>query len=520
MRLVYLTSFFFLISISLVSAATKDLIVDQDVITGDVTPPTAPAIVSVVPTTTSQIDITWSTSTDNIFMDGYQIFRDAVAIATTSQQSYSDTGLTASTTYSYSVRSFDAARNYSTTSLAVATTTPAPPPVVVATTSTSSSSGIISRGGIRLLDFDVVTDASNATLRWRTDVYTSYSLRWGRTSSYETGYVSSATFARNHQTVITDLEPGTTYEFELIGRMGSGSSYVLETGRFTTQVLPDDVPPQNVFNLKAWQVDDGVRLEWFNPPDDDFSHVRVLRNHWFFPTDPADGFLVYQGNGQVIFDESAFVNGPVAYYTVFAYDENGNISSGAVIHVRRYGEATPIYDFEVATSTVGQEDFDAIDIRFTDLEIRQNDRLLPVESGKVAIDGSRPLSMSIDYDKLPEHLKTITVTLTKGDNDRESFSFLLRVNKDKSAYEAVLAPLGQSGYFGVDVTVFDFKTKVAKHLSGGLQSENNGLSRVRSTITEVTYSTGRIIAITFGLLIILLLITFSLYLRERRRRRS
>jgi hypothetical protein len=73
----------------------------------DTEAPTTPTLLSAIPTAATQIDLVWSTSTDNVIVSGYVLFRDSVIVATTSQTSYLDTGLTASTTYSYEVYAFD-----------------------------------------------------------------------------------------------------------------------------------------------------------------------------------------------------------------------------------------------------------------------------------------------------------------------------------------------------------------------------------------------------------------------------
>jgi chitodextrinase len=77
----------------------------------------------------SQINLSWTAATDNVGVTGYRVERCQGAgcssfseIATTSATSYSDTGLSASTSYSYRVRAVDAAINlgpYSTTASAI-----------------------------------------------------------------------------------------------------------------------------------------------------------------------------------------------------------------------------------------------------------------------------------------------------------------------------------------------------------------------------------------------------------------
>lgn len=45
----------------------------------------------------SQINLTWTASTDNVGVTGYRVFRNGTQVGTPSGTSYSDTGLTAST---------------------------------------------------------------------------------------------------------------------------------------------------------------------------------------------------------------------------------------------------------------------------------------------------------------------------------------------------------------------------------------------------------------------------------------
>ncbi len=99
----------------------------------DTTPPSTPANVSALAVSSSQINVSWAASTDNVGVAGYQVFRNSALIKTTTALSYSDTGLAASTTYSYTVAAFDAAGNTSPQSAPVSATTLTPdttPPTV------------------------------------------------------------------------------------------------------------------------------------------------------------------------------------------------------------------------------------------------------------------------------------------------------------------------------------------------------------------------------------------------------
>ena len=98
----------------------------------DTTPPTVPANVTATGVGCQQVNLTWSASTDNIYMAGYSIYRgktpsSMIQVGTvTSGTSFSDTnGLAAGTTYYYAIAAFDEAMNYSAqTPLTTTATTP------------------------------------------------------------------------------------------------------------------------------------------------------------------------------------------------------------------------------------------------------------------------------------------------------------------------------------------------------------------------------------------------------------
>ena len=93
----------------------------------DTTPPSVPTSLTASAQSTSQIALSWSASTDNVGVAGYNVYRNGTQIGSTAGLSYTDSGLTASTTYSYSLAAYDAANNTSALSGTVSATTMAPP---------------------------------------------------------------------------------------------------------------------------------------------------------------------------------------------------------------------------------------------------------------------------------------------------------------------------------------------------------------------------------------------------------
>ncbi len=114
---------------------------------GDTTPPTNPSSLLVTAVSSSQLNVSWTGSTDNVAVTAYLVERcqgnvctNFVQITSTLSTSLIDTGLLASTRYRYRVRATDAAGNLSgysnvlgATTFAVDATAPSVPSNLLAT---------------------------------------------------------------------------------------------------------------------------------------------------------------------------------------------------------------------------------------------------------------------------------------------------------------------------------------------------------------------------------------------------
>lgn len=89
----------------------------------DTAAPTTPGGLSSTNQTTTSIDLTWTSSTDNVGVAGYNVFRNGTKVATRTVTNYSDTGLTPGVSYTYTVSASDAAGNTSPLSGALAVKT-------------------------------------------------------------------------------------------------------------------------------------------------------------------------------------------------------------------------------------------------------------------------------------------------------------------------------------------------------------------------------------------------------------
>jgi len=79
----------------------------------DTTAPSVPAGITSATQTATAISLSWTASTDNVGVTVYKVFRAGTQIGTTATNSYTDTGLTAGTSYAYTISAGDAAGNTS-----------------------------------------------------------------------------------------------------------------------------------------------------------------------------------------------------------------------------------------------------------------------------------------------------------------------------------------------------------------------------------------------------------------------
>ncbi len=85
--------------------------------------PSTPTNLSATAMSSSQINLVWTASTDNVGVAGYRIYRGGVQVGTSTTPAYTHAGLTPSTNYSYTVSAYDAAGNNSPQSASANATT-------------------------------------------------------------------------------------------------------------------------------------------------------------------------------------------------------------------------------------------------------------------------------------------------------------------------------------------------------------------------------------------------------------
>ncbi|GMK44598.1 hypothetical protein PghCCS26_17260 [Paenibacillus glycanilyticus] len=173
----------------------------------DTQAPTAPTGLSAPSKTSSSVNLTWSASTDNVGVTGYDIYNGStLAGSTTGVTSFNVTSLSPSTTYSFMVKAKDAAGNVSAASTPLSVTTNAPaddtqaPTAPTGLTSPSKTSTSVS------LSWSASTDNVGVT---------GYEVYNGATLA---GTTTGATSLN-----VTGLSPSSTYSFTVKAKDAAGN---------------------------------------------------------------------------------------------------------------------------------------------------------------------------------------------------------------------------------------------------------------------------------------------------------
>jgi chitodextrinase len=171
----------------------------------DSTAPSAPSGLS-ANVNSSQVNLAWNASTDNVGVAGYKIYRNSTEIGTSTVASFTDTSGTGGTTYNYTVKASDIAGNLSAFSN-TATVTLAPQAQL---SITSYFTG------------NITTISAKTT--WTTNILSSGHVSYGTSASNFTKWSFFNELSTNHTVNITGLVPNTTYYYIITAR-DSGGKY-------------------------------------------------------------------------------------------------------------------------------------------------------------------------------------------------------------------------------------------------------------------------------------------------------
>lgn len=276
---------------------------------------TAPGISSIVVSdvSSSSATVSWSTNenadsaADYGTTTSYEIGTESSSSLVTSH-SETISGLSEGTTYHVRVRSSDLCSNQASSADQTFSTDDATAPVI---------SNVVA----------TVTSSTSVTITWTTDEPATSWVNYGESASYGT-VVGDSVLTTSHSVIITGLDEGTTYHFDVESADASGNSASSSDDTFTTSSNP---APSNVSDLVVDAFSESVDLSWTNPTDADFEGVRVLMCTDGYPSGPDDSdcVVVYTGVANST-DVDGLTDGTTYYFGVFAYDAAGQFASGAL----------------------------------------------------------------------------------------------------------------------------------------------------------------------------------------------
>jgi len=198
----------------------------------DTQAPTVPTGVAAGTVTAVRVPLTWAASTDDFGVAGYRVFRDGTQIGDVAGTNFADTSVAAGTTYSYTVRAYDAAGNLSNPSSAVVVATPSPdttPPTV----SLTAPSGGATVSGTTTLTANAADDTGVAGVQFLVDgspigaqdTTAPYSLSWDSTTVVNGAHSLTARAADGTGNTATSTAVSVT-----VSNGGSGPSQVGQWG--------------------------------------------------------------------------------------------------------------------------------------------------------------------------------------------------------------------------------------------------------------------------------------------------
>jgi chitodextrinase len=239
--------------------------------------------------------LSWTPSSDNIAVTGYDIFRDNVKIATSPSFTYQDTTVTGSTSYTYKVQAFDANGNVSGFPAPVTVTTPDTLPPSVPGTPTATP---VSTTQIKVSWPAAVDNIKVAGYKiFRNGVYVT---SWGLTQ-----YLDS------------ELTPSTSYSYTIVAVDTSANESAASAAAGASTQTPDTTPPATPVIESATAVSTTqIVLRWTASTDNNsLAGYHVYRNGTKVASVVATGWM-----------DSALTPSTTYSYTVVAVDAVGNMS--------------------------------------------------------------------------------------------------------------------------------------------------------------------------------------------------
>jgi fibronectin type 3 domain-containing protein len=297
---------------------------NQLVTTPDPTPPSAPTNLAGVPATAGA-NLTWTASTDNVGVAGYNVFRCAapapgqpcagVWIANSTLPAFSDSGLASNTLYNYQVQAFDVANNLSPMSAPLSLQT-------YRTAADSATSLLVTAVSSQEIDLSW-SPPSNATGLGQYLIYA------GTSASNLQQIAIAPSGVTSYRNV--SLSAASTYYYGIVAVEEGISSGMTSVASATTMPLPN--PPTSVVGTPTASA---ISLAWQDSPQ---ANGLPISYYQVFQGTTSGKLAKVASTSNPSYGAASLSAGTTYYFEVVAVDTN-------------HGDSTPSDQISVTTPPV------------------------------------------------------------------------------------------------------------------------------------------------------------------------
>jgi chitodextrinase len=294
----------------------------------DTQAPSVPSGLAASSITETTFTLSWTASSDNVGVTGYDVYQGATNLGAVTGTSANITGLTASTTYAFSVRAKDVAGNVSTASSDLSVTTATPPD----TQAPSIPSGLAA-SSVAQTTFTLSWTASSDNV-----AVTGYDVYQGATNI---GTVAGIT------TDITGLTASTAYTFSVRAKDAAGNTSAASSSiNVTTAAAPSGCSG----GISSFPYSEGFETSlgaWTQATSDDINWTRDASGTPSGSTGPSSAtegtyymYIESSGNGTGYPTKTAILNSPC-------------------LNLTAQSQATFSFDYHMYGSSMGSLSFEA-----------------------------------------------------------------------------------------------------------------------------------------------------------------
>lgn len=186
-------------------------------IKADTESPTIPGNLTSVNVNENSVTLNWSSSTDNIAVTGYNVYRDGVKLSAVTDTTYTDSSLSSGSTYVYAVTAVDSAGNESLQSVSLSITTVVVIPFEI---NTYGVSNITKNSAIISTSLSKLGSVTINYSRWSGNLHSTR---------------NSSDLKTDHTVTLNNLERDKTYYYQITATDEAGKTVTSPIASFKTR---------------------------------------------------------------------------------------------------------------------------------------------------------------------------------------------------------------------------------------------------------------------------------------------